>query len=141
MPKDPYELSYDMFQAFISNLKTVDNRIMAIDILVCKIKDFKLKLKNAKNGRIQFDLKEEINNYTICIANIYFILHEATKRIDYFHQNYIEEIKEIKEYILLKELEYFNLDDYWLKEYESKKNTINFRDSLKEKYSSLKKGK
>ncbi len=138
VPKDPYVLSYNMFQVFISNLKTVDNRMMAIDLLDGKIKGLKLKLSEAKNYSEQFWLNEEINNHIKCITSIYFILHEVIKGIDYFQKNYIEKDKEVKEYILLEELESFALDDYWLREYESKKDIIDFRDSLKEKYTSLK---
>ncbi len=127
-----------MFETFISNLKITDNRLISIEILDGKIKEFKIEYKNAKNYHQEFDIKEKINNYTKCIAHLHFILHEVDEGIDYFQKNYIEVTKEVKEYILLEELEKFKLDDYWLKEYESKKSTIDFRDSLKERYQKLK---
>ncbi len=97
-----------------------------------------VKVKRCKDWHSEFGIKEEINDYVIAIINIYFILHEVPKGINYFHKNYIEDNREVKEYILLEELEYSKLDDYWIKEYESEMNTINFRDSLKAKYDNLK---
>lgn len=141
IPKDPYELSFDMFEIFISNLKIVDNRLTAIEFLDAKIKEFQLKLKSAKDYHQQYVLEEKIDNYTMCITNIYFILHEVDKGIDYFQKHCSEASEEVKEYIILEELEKFNLDDYWLKEYESKMKSIDFRDSLKKRYNVLKKNK
>ena len=58
--------------------------------------------------------------------------------ITYFHKNYIEDDKEIKEYILLEKLEKLNLTKEWIKEYESNID-VKFRDSIIKKYAKLKK--
>ncbi len=39
--------------------------------------------------------------------------------------------------LLLANLESCNLFDYWVKEYESKKDVVDFRKSLKEKYNNI----
>lgn len=70
----------------------------------------------------------------MCIIEIYFLLSETEKGINYFNKNYIEKDSEIKEYILLEKLEDSGLLKEWVREYEKQKDKINFRDSLKEKY-------
>lgn len=134
IPKDPYELSYSMFWTFISNLKTVDTKEIAIQLLDEKIKKFREKLKVEKNDHAKYILEENINNSTMCIIEIYFLLSETEKGINYFNKNYIEKDSEIKEYILLEKLEDSGLLKEWVREYEKQKDKINFRDSLKEKY-------
>lgn len=63
---------------------------------------------------------------------------EEDKGIKYFYDNYIESIKEIKEYILLDRIKSLNLKNVWLKEYESKVGKIKFRDSIVEDYKKFK---
>lgn len=135
--KDPYELSYDMFYTYISNLKTIDNKEVSIQLINEKIEDLKLKLKDEKNSRIEYDLQELLNEYVECVTDIYFELEEIEKGIKFFHKNYIERSKEIKEYVLLNKLDVADLIDAWLKEYEQNMNKINFRESLKKRYEEL----
>ena len=135
--KDPYELSYDMFYTYISNLKTIDNKEVSIQLINEKIEDLKLKFKNEKNSGKQFDLQELLNEYVECVTDIYFELEEIEKGIKFFHKNYIERSKEIKEYVLLNKLDVADLIDAWLKEYEQNMNKINFRESLKKRYEEL----
>lgn len=135
--KDPYELSYDMFYTYISNLKTIDNKEVSIQLINEKIEDLKLKLKDEKNSRIEYDLQELLNEYVECVTDIYFELEEIEKGIKFFHKNYIERSKEIKEYVLLNKLDAADLIDAWLKEYEQNMNKINFRESLKKRYEEL----
>lgn len=137
--KDPYELSYDMFWVFISNLKTIDNKKQSIELLNNKVEEMKTKLLTIKDSHLAFVIKEDINNYVICILELYLILSEYEKGIKYFHKHFIEEHKEVKEYILLSKLDDLDLKDEWLKEYERKMDKINLRDSLKKKYNELKK--
>ena len=51
---------------------------------------------------------------------------------------YTGEEKEVKEYILLDMLDRLALKKEWIKEYESKMNKVDFRESLRERYNSLK---
>lgn len=137
--KDPYELYYDMFESYIYNLKTIDNRETSIELMSEKVISLKNKIKNIKNNNQRYYIITDINNYVECISELYFILNEFELGKKYFHNNYIESDKEIIEYILLEKLEELNLYNEWIKEYETNKNTIDFRDSIKEKYNSLKK--
>ena len=59
-----------------------------------------------------------MNNYIESIVNIYFGLCEIDDGIKYFHKNYYERDKEVKEYILLRMLDEFEFYDEWIKEYE-----------------------
>ena len=70
-----------------------------------------------KNSRIEYDLQELLNEYVECVTDIYFELEEIEKGIKFFHKNYIERSKEIKEYVLLNKLDVADLIDAWLKEY------------------------
>ncbi len=137
--KDPYELSYNMFWVFLSNLKTFDTKEISIELLNEKINILNQKLKEAKNSHQEFDIKENINNYVECILELYLMLNEYEVGIKYFHKNYIKSTEEVMEYVLLNKLEELKLTKEWIKEYESNMNKIKFRESLKEKYNSLKK--
>lgn len=136
--KDPYELSYDMFCFFISNLKTISDKEISLELLADKVTALKIRLKDTKNSHERFDITDNINNYVECILEIYLTMSEYECAITYFHKNYIEDDKEIKEYILLEKLEKLNLTKEWIKEYESNID-VKFRDSIIKKYAKLKK--
>lgn len=138
-PKDPYESSYDMFETFISNMKTIDTKETSLELLSNQVNNLKENLKTIKNHHIEFSTKENINNYIECILEIYLNLHEYEKGIKYFHENYIKQDKEIKEYILFCKLEELNLNTEWIKEYERNIYKIEFRNSIVDKYNELKK--
>ena len=59
--------------------------------------------------------------------------------ISYFHKQYINRDKEIKEYILLEKLEEYGLYKEWILEYEKHLEKIDYRNELKEKYKEYKK--
>ena len=136
--KDPYELSYDMFCFFISNLKTISDKEISLELLADKVTALKIRLKDTKNSHERFDITDNINNYVECILEIYLTMSEYECAITYFHKNYIEDDKEIKECILLEKLEKLNLTKEWIKEYESNTN-VKFKDSIIKKYTKLKK--
>lgn len=138
VPKDPYELSYSMFWTFMSNLETLDIKEKTLELLKNKVENLKEKLTVTKNSHMQFEIKEDINNFVKCILEIYILINQSSKGIGYFHKNYIERDNEVKEYILLEKIEELNLKDVWIKEYESKINKIDFRDYLIEKYHKFK---
>ncbi len=140
IPKDPYELSYDMFKVFIVNLKTLDDKLLAIDIINTKVEGFNTEIKAIKDrySSKKYDLEETKNCFVKCSLEIYCDIGEATKGIKYFDKYYTGEEKEVKEYILLEILDRLSLQEEWIKEYESKINKIDFRESLRERYNSLK---
>ena len=138
-PSDPYELSFARYYVLVSNLKTIDNKVMTIDILSKKVTSARIELKKTKNNfSLEYDLTKTINNCTQCIMEIYCLMKEADNGIAYFHENYIECDQEIVEYVLLNELYFLNLIDEWIKEYEDSVSKIDFRNSLKEQYILLK---
>ncbi len=136
--KDPDELSYSMFEALFDNLKTSSTKEEALELLNDKIIELKKDLKNAKDFEKSFAISELLNNYVELVFNIYISLHENEKAIAFFQNNYNERDNEVKEYVLLCNLEDLNLIDEWIKEYEAKQSKINFRDSLKSKYENFK---
>lgn len=136
--KDPYQLSYDMCSKFISNLKTVDMKEDALEILKEEVIQLKNRLLKTKNNSIAYEIEVNINNYVECILEINLLLNEFEMGINYFHKNYIESDKEIKEYILLNKLDELDLKKEWIKEYEQYMNKIDYRDSLVERYEELK---
>ena len=127
-----------MFWIFISNLKTIHIKEISLELLTDKVTTLKARLKNAKNSHEEFDITEDLNNYVECILEIYLTMSEYECAINYFHKNYIEKDKEVKEYILLEKLEELKSTKEWIKEYERNRN-IKFRDSITEKYNKLKK--
>ncbi len=136
--KDPYELSYCMFEVFITNLKTNDVKEIAIKLLMNRINDFKEKYKNTKDYHGKCEVKRNINNHVICILELCLKNLEEEIGIKYFHDNYIEANEEIKKYILLDKIKSLNLKDVWLKEYESEVGKTKFRDSIVEDYKNFK---
>lgn len=140
IPKDPYELSYNMFKVFIANLKTLDDKLLAIDIINTKVEGFNTEIKAIKDrySNEKYKLEEIKNCFVKCSLEIYCDIDEATKGIKYFDKYYTGEEKEVKEYILLDMLDRLALKEEWIKEYESKMNKIDFRESLRERYNSLK---
>lgn len=135
--KDPYELSYNMFWIFIENLKTQEMKETAISLLKEKVEEIKIKIDNIKNDST-FELEELMNDYILCITEIYCMLSSCAQGISYFHKHYVERSAEVKEYILLKKLEELDLKEEWLKEYEKHCNKISYRDSLKGTYKEFK---
>lgn len=138
--KDPYELSYYMFKVFIENLKILDDKLLAIDIINTKVEGFNTEIKAIKDrySNEKYKLEEIENCFVKCSLEIYCDIDEATKGIKYFDKYYTGEEKEVKEYILLDMLDRLALKEEWIKEYESKMNKIDFRESLRERYNSLK---
>ena len=113
-------------------------KYMAIEIIKDKVKEYKEKIRILKKERKDTYRYEEQFNYLVeSIVYIYISLYEINNAIEYFHKNYIQERKEVKEYIILDILEMFNLNNEWIIEYEKHKD-INYRDSLKEKYTEMK---
>ncbi len=140
VPKDPYELSYDMFEVFIENLKALDDKLLAIDIINTKVEGFNTEIKAIKDkySSKKYDLEEIKNCFAKSSLEIYCDIGEAAKGIKYFDKYYTGIEKEVKEYILLEMLDKLSLKEEWIKEYESKMNKIDFRESLRERYNSLK---
>lgn len=133
---------YDcLVKIILFNGYTKENLNKCIDLLISKVKklqeEYKDALKN-KSYHEEFNIKTSINDYVICILKLYLKMVEEDKVIKYFHDNYIESIKEIKEYMLLDRIKSLNLKNVWLKEYESKVGKIKFRDSIVEDYKKFK---
>ncbi len=130
---DPQEYHRNLLWSFESCLKTVDARNMAIELL--KEQEEIWRGKYQKNSN--YENEQYVNYFVECIVDIYFRLYETDKGIRYFHKQYIEKIKEIKEYILLSKLEDFELYNEWIEEYEKHIGKISYRENLKEKYKQI----
>ena len=130
--KSSSELSINMYNVFLSYLKTTDIREITIGLLKEKIENLNEYAKKIKDSTDLYYLNENINYMVYLITSIYFKLCETDKGIKFFHKNYNERDKEVKEYQLLNIIEEFEDYKTWVKEYESKE--LDYRDSLKEKY-------
>lgn len=130
----------NLLKVFIEKLKTLDDKLLAIDIINTKVEGFNIKIKAIKDrySNEKYKLEEIKNCFVKCSLEIYCDIDEATKGIKYFDKYYTGEEKEVKEYILLDMLDRLALKEEWIKEYESKMNKIDFRESLRERYNSLK---
>lgn len=135
--KDPYELSISMYEAFVDNLKNIKAMLIATDLLTQKVIELKEKLNSAKDYNRQYDITKDINDNVLCLLNIYIVMGEIDAGIKYYNKNYIESIREVKQYILLEYLMIHNLKEYWIREYERYK--IKYRESLVNTYNELKK--
>lgn len=142
MEHSPYEYHSDVLICFTSCLNTPDARYLAIECLKEHIIKKKEKFKELKKAKKQtHNCEVSIEYFVETIFYLYFDLCEYDNGIKYFQKNYPEQRdKEIKEYILLGLIEFYNLPDIWIKEYESHIN-LDYRDDLKETYKKLKKDK
>lgn len=133
---DPQEYHKLLLYSFESCLKTADARYMAIELLKEQVSSWKEKYKKDDS----YESKDYANYFIECIVDIYFELREAKEGIEYFHKQYLEQSKEVKEYIILEQLEAFELYKEWILEYEKYLGKIEYRNYLKEKYNEFKNG-
>lgn len=138
LPSDPYEsLSRDVYDTFISHLVSSDDKHFVIQVLMEKVGELEEKKKEYEKQRKEtFYLQEEINDCTMCILDISILLGEIDKGIKYYHKYYDYSTAEVKEYVLLEELERYELYSEWIQEYE--RHSLDYRDTLQEKYKKFK---
>ena len=132
---DPQEYYKSILISFESCLKTADARYMAIKLLKKQVLLWKEKYREKDS----YENKIYANYFVECIVDIYIELCEVKNGISYFHKQYINRDKEIKEYILLEKLEEYGLYKEWILEYEKHLEKIDYRSELKEKYKEYKK--
>ena len=132
---DPQEYHKSILISFESCLKTADARYMAIELLKKQVLLWKEKYRQKDS----YENKTYVNYFVECIIDIYIELCEVKNGISYFHKQYINRDKEIKEYILLEKLEEYGLYKEWILEYEKHLERIDYRNELKEKYKEYKK--
>lgn len=132
---DPQEYHKSILISFESCLKTADARYMAIELLKKQVLLWKEKYRQKDS----YENKTYVNYFVECIIDIYIELCEVKNGISYFHKQYINRDKEIKEYILLEKLEEYGLYKEWILEYEKHLEKIDYRNELKEKYKEYKK--
>ena len=132
---DPEGYYKSMLNSFESCLKTSDVRYMAIELL----KEQVIIWTEKYHQKSSYENSEYVNYFVECIVDILFQLCEVKEGITYFHKQYIERNKEVKEYILLEKIEEFNLYKEWVLEYEKHLGKISYRHSLQEKYAQYKK--
>jgi len=132
-----YTLYSDLMNVFLEFLKTPDLKEMAIE--TCKIMEDEIK-RDLKNNDYDYDTTNKYNCLVEIVFRIYVQLQEVETAIDHFKEKYIERNREIKFYILSHLLLEFELENYFIKEYEIFiKKGIEPRDRLKELYHKLKK--
>ena len=132
---DPQEYHKSILISFESCLKTADARYKAIELLKKQVGLWKEKYRQKDS----YENETYANYFIECIVDIYIQLCEVKNGISYFHKQYINRNKEIKEYILLEKLEEYGLYKEWILEYEKHLERIDYRNELKEKYKEYKK--
>ena len=100
--KDPYSSDEYIITTLIGNLKTIDMKYLAIDLIKQKVKE-KYDYKELNKS---YSLRSLYNFYVETITKIYFSLKEIKEGIEFYQSNYFEKDSEVKEYIILN----------WLKE-------------------------
>lgn len=130
--RDNQELSETMVDVFTDNVK---NKQLGIEILKEEINELKEKQKAKKrmDSHEEYYLEKMLNLYTYGVLLFYLQLKEYNTGIKFFHQNAKEHSDEVLEYVLLEILEYHDLFEEWIKEYENHPK-IDYRESLQEKY-------
>ena len=131
-------LSEELYSRFIYSLDGDEPKKISIKLLNDIILNTKEEMLNSKRESSYYDFENKINECVVAILQIYITMNKCDEGIKFFHKNYIEKNKEIKEYVLLRELHWLELDEEWIKEYESNVQKINFRDSINEEYLRLK---
>lgn len=132
---DPYGYGVNaLVSAFVDSLTTNDMKTMALEMLLDKHREF----KGVNTKKLSYSEEEKINMYVTAIFDINILLGTIDKGIEFFHKNYIARDKEIREYVLLNRIAYFDLDEVWVAEYEKHLGKIDYRDSLKEDYKKYK---
>ena len=132
---DPQEYHKSILISFESCLKTADAHYKAIELLKKQVGLWKEKYRQKDS----YENETYANYFIECIVDIYIQLCEVKNGISYFHKQYINRNKEIKEYILLEKLEEYGLYKEWILEYEKHLEKIDYRNELKEKYKEYKK--
>ena len=138
MPKDPYSLDEKLIETLITNLPTIDTKIKVIDLLKKEVDELASLIAVEKDYHKRFNLKELHNLLVEGVFRTSISMHEVQNGILYYRKHDIEIDKEITEFKILEYLENKNLTKDWIKEYESTKDKIDYRDSIKEKYKKLK---
>lgn len=127
-------LSFDMLSdtllsVLAANLKTTDMKEAAIAEAV--------KLRHGIVNK-QYSDCEQKNRLTILILMIHFSLNEYEEGICDFKENYRASDTEIPYYILLSHLFFYNLKNYWVREFKTALNQgISPRASLQKTYEYL----
>ena len=138
VPKDPYSLDEKLIETLITNLPTIDTKIKVIDLLKKEVDELADLIAVEKDYHKRFNLKELHNLLVEGVFRTSISMHEVQNGILYYRKHDIEIDKEITEFKILEYLENKNLIKDWIKEYESTKDKIDYRDSIKEKYKKLK---
>lgn len=138
VPKDPYGLDEKLIETLITNLPTIDTKIKVIDLLKKEVDELASLIAVEKDYHKRFNLKELHNLLVEGVFRTSISMHEVQNGILYYREHDIEIDKEITEFKILEYLENKNLIKDWIKEYESTKDKIDYRDSIKEKYKKLK---
>ena len=132
---DPQEYHKNVLKVIENSLNIPDSKYLAIEILKEKVGEW----KNKYNKDSSYDNEDQLNSFVECVVYMYFNLYEVDKGIKYFQKEYVYKQKEIKEYILLEIIEEYGFYKEWINEYEKHIGKIDYRDSLKEKYSKFSK--
>lgn len=111
------------------HIKDKNDKIKLIEILNNEINE--LKKKKTRNDYV-------IESYYSGLLYFYFMVQKFDDGINLFLKN-SEDNLEVKLFIVLDILEVLEYKEEWITTYEKYQNKVDFRDSLKEKYISIKK--
>lgn len=127
-----------MYDKFINTINT-DDINLSIKANYEEIDKLHSKLKSCQNSATKYYIKENINYNAYTIFKLYLKLNQTDKAIIEVNKIYIEQDKEIKAYVLLNLLKDNKLYKEYVREYEKNIKKIDYRKSLIEDYSLIKK--
>ncbi len=136
-----YTLYTNLMDVALEFLTTPDVKELAIqtcDELLQQVKTSPIPQKEALAGHAEYQRKEKINNLVkmafLCCGH----LHEFERGVQYFTRNYVEKSQEVKLYILLQLLFWFQQKDVFVQEYQKAvKNGITPRERLVNIYDTI----
>ncbi len=140
---DRETLYSDLMLEIIKHLKTTDSKEMAIRecrLQIKKIKSEKLPEKRAyyEHDLLRYRKQRKINNLVEISYRCCMVMCEFEEAIQYFKDDYIENDREIKLYVLLRLMFEYDLKECWHKEYEKAlEEGINPRQGLQNMYKYL----
>lgn len=141
VPKDHYSLDEKLIETLITNLPTIDTKIKVTDLLKKEVDELASLIAVEKDYHKRFYLKELHNLLVEGVFRTSISMHEVQNGILYYRKHDIEMDKEITEFKILEYLENKNLIKDWIKEYESTKDKVDYRNSIKETYERIKEEK
>ena len=128
-PLNRYTLYSSLMTMFLEYIQTPDMLYLTIDITKQKRQKLAKSKKSTKSG-FEYEVKENLNNFTELIFRCYANLYEFDNAVNDYQQNMIESGEEVKLYILVRLLFEYQQKDIILKIIAEAEKKISLREGL-----------